>query len=484
MKPPIFIFGVPRSGTTLLRTILNCHPHIACGPEAPWLANHLPQSVMALQEMLISAPHGYCDGFQVPPAKATARIRELVDGLFTDFARQQGKIRWAHKTPDDSMFVAFFTGLFPDAKFIHLVRHPLDAALSNTKVSAHRAGISEWHEQNILLEAGCAVKKNLFNSVLRWRRWNERISRSLAGVDHRRIQYEDLVSQPLESFRALFAYLDEPFNPEILDYQKFPGILPDWEWGSADVKNAKAINSASVARWQRELSPAQATVLAALAGSTAAPVSLVAASSLAVADGKNPEDHELFRGGLDELAVGLGLPRVAPGSAGWAQGWLWLSGLDRLDWPKMRLVNFGRELSPLAWLAALLGAKVTMVESDPAVIASAAELSRRLQVNLDSLVMPDPGAALPFADASVDVVLASTGAAGSWPGTVEATRVLKPGGLLGVYFSGDSNDEFVRKTWLHAAFGQGNPPAWFQAGNSRAADGAALLSKATCGAHQ
>ena len=40
-KPPILIFGVPRSGTTLLRTLLNCHPNIACGPEAPWLANHL-----------------------------------------------------------------------------------------------------------------------------------------------------------------------------------------------------------------------------------------------------------------------------------------------------------------------------------------------------------------------------------------------------------------------------------------------------------
>ena len=74
MKPPIFIFGVPRSGTTLLRTILNCHPHIACGPEAPWLANHLPQSVMAMQEMLVHGQHSYCEGFQVPAGEVYSAI--------------------------------------------------------------------------------------------------------------------------------------------------------------------------------------------------------------------------------------------------------------------------------------------------------------------------------------------------------------------------------------------------------------------------
>ena len=43
---PIFIVGPMGSGTTLLRTRLDAHPNIAAGPEAPWLAEHQPRSVL------------------------------------------------------------------------------------------------------------------------------------------------------------------------------------------------------------------------------------------------------------------------------------------------------------------------------------------------------------------------------------------------------------------------------------------------------
>src|SRR5262249_18801258 len=103
---PIVIFGVPRSGTTLLRTVLNAHPHIAAGPEAPWLG-HGPASVMAFHRQLTEGEFSFTRNFGVPAGRVLQRTRELIDGLLTDFAKSQGKRRWAHKTPDDCLFVEF-----------------------------------------------------------------------------------------------------------------------------------------------------------------------------------------------------------------------------------------------------------------------------------------------------------------------------------------------------------------------------------------
>ena len=55
---PIFIVGVPRSGTTLLRVILDSHSRIACGPEAPWLARS-DHSIKNLYQFMAQDPLGY-----------------------------------------------------------------------------------------------------------------------------------------------------------------------------------------------------------------------------------------------------------------------------------------------------------------------------------------------------------------------------------------------------------------------------------------
>lgn len=421
MKPPIFIFGVPRSGTTLLRTILNCHPHIACGPEAPWLA-HQGASVMAFSREITQGEFSFSRNFGVPPEQVLLRVREFVDHLFSDFARLQGKTRWAHKTPDDCLFVDFFVRLFPEARYIHIVRHPLDVALSTVRVAEHRKGVSDWHEKNLVLEEGTAIPNTLFAAVLRWRRWNEKIRRGLAAAPRLEVRYEELVRQPVESFRRLFTFLDEPFDPAILDYRQFASIFPDWEWGSADVRRAQGINTRSLDRWRKELAPAQAAALAALAGGE---------FFSRPASGGGVAGKEFLAEAVDTLAAGLRLvPLAAEDNVAFAE--CWLRDLHRQDWTRARVAVLGGGFSVLPWLLALLGADVTVIEGGADAAGPHDDLAARLKVAAHRL---PPSDRFPADDATVDLIVASADdASAADPARLrEMERALKPGGFLLVF---------------------------------------------------
>jgi SAM-dependent methyltransferase len=484
-QSPIFIFGVPRSGTTLVRTILNCHPRIACGPEAPWLANHLSQNVMALHRALTTDEFGYSKNFGVAPGKVTARLRALVDGLFMDFAAQSGKQRWAHKTPDDCLFVDFFTELFPDAKFIHLVRNPFDVALSTSRVPAHRKGISEWHENNLMIEPGFPVANTLFNSALRWQRWNARLETGLRNVDSYRVDYEALVTVPEKAFGKMFAFLGEEFAPDILDYGKFATILPAWEWSSADLKENKKITASRAERWKQELSPEQIRVLATVAG-VESPI-LGASSSTLIAPAprvKLANVGELssplfteFMTGLNAFSAPLGLRTFTDWSKVWEYPWLWFNGLASVTWSGARLVDIGSEISPMPWFLALKGARVTLIETSREWIPVWENLRAKLHVDVDWHIVDSEK--LPVPDACADV-LTSFSVIEHQPdkpaAMAEVARVLKPGGTFGISFDICEPEqgmtfpewngraltlaEFEREIWRHPAFVPQPTPAW------------------------
>lgn len=480
-KPPILIFGVPRSGTTLLRTLLNCHPHIACGPEAPWLANHQHHNVMALFESLTSGEYSFSRNFGVPPERVLARVRELVDGLFTDFARQQGKARWAHKTPDDCLYAPFFTQLFPDARYLHIERHPLDVALSTARIPARHKGVSPWHEEHLLFERGCVAQNTLFNCVLRWRHWNDRIRADLADRTCHRLSYEDLVAKPEETMAGVCAFLDEPFDPGILEYAQSNTIFPAWERGSVDVRAAGRITDSRAGRWKTELSADEARLLFSLADPRAAsapPAAAIqpAARLASVAELNSP----LFTGlteGLNAFAAPLSLRPFADWSKVWEYPWLWFHGLETVDGVGLRVIDLGSELSPMPWLLALRGAHVTLIETDPQWVPVWERTRAALGVKVDWHIVP--AETLPLPDACADAVT-SFSVIEHMPdkarAAAEIARILKPGAPLFISFDicepamgmtfpewngrALTLAEFEREIWLHPAFGNRQPPQW------------------------
>lgn len=343
---------------------------------------------MELWSALREEPWGYCKSFNMPPEVATEAARRFVTHLMTQHARARGKQRWAEKTPDNALHIDFLAELFPDARFVHIVRDGLDVAMSTSVVAPHRKGISSFLESRIGFgpEAPDAPNTPL-TALLRWRNWNNRIQESLraAGASSLEVQYEKLVAEPEVVVRQVMAFVDERYEPAMLDYASQKHEFPEWEWGSADVKTRGEITPSAVGRAKRELPPPVFELLAPVVDAAEMPRE----SRIANQRGEPSDAARTLVRSLNELAGAMGLGTIAESQAGDA-AWLWRHAIAGTDWRGRRVITCGGPDHPLAWVTAILGARLTIVSRDahkPLV-----ELARRLRldVSFESGMKPDP----------------------------------------------------------------------------------------------
>ena len=125
-KGPIFIGGAGRSGTTLLRVMLNAHPNICCGPEL----KILPSIGQWHAVFTTGAWRPVMRCYQQTPAEVSRLFRQLIESLVANFRRCSGKRRWAEKTPENVKHMVALGMIFPDAQFLHVIRDGRDVACS------------------------------------------------------------------------------------------------------------------------------------------------------------------------------------------------------------------------------------------------------------------------------------------------------------------------------------------------------------------
>jgi protein-tyrosine sulfotransferase len=388
LKPPIFILGVPRSGTTLLRAILDSHSAIACGPETPWLGGHQPRSLHSLWRALRDEPWGYCQSYNMPRDIPTLAARDFLNTLMSRYASARAKKRWAEKTPDNALYVDFLLELFPDARFIHLTRDGLDVAMSTSIVAPHRKGISDFLESKIGFGPDApAVPNTPFAALLRWRHWNNLITRSLAGRDYFTLSYERLVAGPEPAIRELTDFIDEPFEPSMLDYARTTHDYPSWEWGSADVQAHDKITPNRTGRAKRELPSDMHLLLAPLArAETNAPAAEHSAE-------RHPPEP-LLRDVINSFSAAIGLDTLADATP-IARHWPRLAG----PWLGKTIHFRGPSSHPLPWLLALQGAAITIDHPLP---PSLSTLAQGLRVTISSEAIAAPHATISLAPNSLD----------------------------------------------------------------------------------
>jgi hypothetical protein len=123
-RAPIFIVGTHRSGTSLLRRVLDSHGNIACPPESYWLAHYTH----------ILRDHLSFDGFWnlgFDRHEAIAGLRQGAAHFHEAYRLAKGKARWADKTPQYAEHLDTLRTLFgPEAQFVFIFRHPMDVAFS------------------------------------------------------------------------------------------------------------------------------------------------------------------------------------------------------------------------------------------------------------------------------------------------------------------------------------------------------------------
>jgi hypothetical protein len=197
--PPVFIVGCQSSGTTPLRLILDSHPHISCGPETRFL----PQFAH-----LTSESWDRLGLYGFPKEYWHKLVADFFATFKADYAASRGKARWADKTPRYAMSLDYIVELFPTCQIVHVVRDGRDV------VASHRHRWGYW---------------SALKSIEKWRRYiraARTVGNSLPPSRYHEVRYEALVSEPEKTIRELLDFLDEPWDPAVLEHDKQPHDVP------------------------------------------------------------------------------------------------------------------------------------------------------------------------------------------------------------------------------------------------------------------
>lgn len=253
----LFVVGVPRSGTTLLRVLLGSHSQIASSPETPWITG--PYGHMSVRSLVNSLNEDLTGPAKNMPGVGREHIilgaRHLIETILAGYQPAQNKKWLTLKTPDDIANVGFLGELFPAAHIIHIVRDGRDVACSSLSKSTEGWGGK--------LNGGYG-QLTLENAIRRWADWETQAANELSKVCSCRvnsIRYEDIVSEPGLSLKKLLSALSLDYEAEMLCYWKHSHVFPSWEAGSNDVAVRRAISDASVGRWRREINEEQASAI-------------------------------------------------------------------------------------------------------------------------------------------------------------------------------------------------------------------------------
>ena len=214
----MIVLGVRRSGTTLLRVMLDRNPELAVPDESyfvPQLArrHRTPVDPAAFLDDLRRLPTLVDWGLS--PASVQARLRpgmttdDAIAAVFAAYAAERGKARWGDKTPLYMQHLDLLERLFPDARFVHLIRDGRDAALSFLSVPAGLMTEGWGHPRDA---AGFACQ--WATEVASARELGARVG----GQRYRELRYEALVADPEGELRTVCAFAGLEYDPAMLDY--------------------------------------------------------------------------------------------------------------------------------------------------------------------------------------------------------------------------------------------------------------------------
>ncbi len=243
MHPPVpFIVGVPRSGTTLLRLMLDAHPELSIPPETGFIPDALealaagpadPRAAFCLTVTLSPA----CDEFNLKleefrTALAAIEPFDLGEGVrafYRAYASRFGKPRWGDRTPGYGTHLDSIQSVLPEARFIHIIRDGRDAALSTTGLWFARGGEIE------------ALAADWRTRILRTRDLAKRCAHYLE------IRYERLIADAPLELRRVCEFIGLPYDPGMERYHESARGRLD------EVKARRPPDPSRVPRWKRDM---------------------------------------------------------------------------------------------------------------------------------------------------------------------------------------------------------------------------------------
>lgn len=264
-RAPFFVIGCQRSGTTLLRLMLNSHSEIAIPEEGTfWMpllrryGRHQGRGIGGIELetcLRYVIKNRQFQLWQFDPEETVRKLKsyrrcslsQIVATFYEDYARSVKKNNWGDKTPSFFRMVPLLAGLFPEAKFIHVVRDGRDVYLS-------------WRKLN-------PARKNVAVAAMEWRYKTMKAEMDLDRIGAKRtfqIRYEDLVRHPQSSLERACEFLRVEFEPAMLEFwktsERFVGAH------HSDLI-CSPISTESVEKWKTKMSNQETMAFQLLAGS-------------------------------------------------------------------------------------------------------------------------------------------------------------------------------------------------------------------------
>ncbi len=275
-EPSPFVVGLGRSGTTLLRLMLDAHPQLAIPPET-----HFATGVIRMYRQGSPQPAETADylaglrrwgDFGIDREEMLERLtgsgatdaQAALRAFYEVYAAKQQKPRWGDKTPGYGVQMRRIARTLPEARFVHLIRDGRDAALSRARASA----------KSVRPQRAAA-------------RWRERIEQTRAQAAHvphyTEVRYEDLVTDPEATLREILEFIDLDWDPAVLAYHEraaerlseidrdLPamgdkGHRPASKRVGSHEMTTRPPDRTRLARWREEMSPAELAEFEAVAG--------------------------------------------------------------------------------------------------------------------------------------------------------------------------------------------------------------------------
>jgi hypothetical protein len=262
---PLFVGGCPRSGTTLLRCLLNNHPDLAMPAETDFVIPlwtfrarygdlRRPENRRALAEWIFNTDgtggrriragsFGRREAIERVVASAPT-LGSVFSTCFEMYAEAHGKSRWGDKRPGYAGFIGAIFGLFPDAQFINVVRDPRAAVSSIVRVG--------WDEQDVAVPSAAAM-------------WLSSVRRVDAHVRRLRpdqlldVRYEDMVRDPAATLARIceFAGLrGGSAIDEMLTRERRGKFREGWH-----TLISEPITTATIESWRERLEPSEAALV-------------------------------------------------------------------------------------------------------------------------------------------------------------------------------------------------------------------------------
>lgn len=267
-RPPFFIVGNDRSGTTLLRLVLDRNAEVAIPTESMFLVDFAnrrtpvdgqaglddPRRATAFLHEVWNHPKVRLWGLPTtPPELPTGLTHEqvyrfILEAPYRAFAINQGKSRWGDKTPAYLEHIDDLIRIWPQARFVLVVRDGRDVALSvrHLPFGANNvwAAAVDW---------SCGIRLGL-----------DAHERHPANVEI--VHYESFVTDPRREVERICAFLDLVFDPGMLQVSETRPEKLESDKGEWFANIWNGINSRSVERWRTQMSTNDQRLFLAVSG--------------------------------------------------------------------------------------------------------------------------------------------------------------------------------------------------------------------------